>query len=60
MKVVRHIPQPPAGVRSYTPPSHVLAERARRLALGHDAELDTVDLAKDPGLIYRLYAILYG
>ncbi|OYX41135.1 MAG: hypothetical protein B7Z02_16815 [Rhodobacterales bacterium 32-67-9] len=60
MRVVQHTPHPPAGIRSYTPPSHVIAERARRLALAQDAELDTVDLAKDPGLIYRLYAILYG
>lgn len=58
MRIVQHTPHPPAGIRSYTPPSHVIAFRAQRLALEHDAELDTVDLAKDPGLLYRLYAIL--
>ncbi len=58
MRVVQHRPTPPTGIRSYTPPSHVIAERARRLALEHDPVLDTVDLAKEPGLLYRLYAIL--
>ena len=58
MRVVHHTPHPPAGIRSYPPPSHVIAERARRLAPAQDTELDTVDLAKDPGLLYRLYAIL--
>ncbi|WP_347310474.1 hypothetical protein [Defluviimonas sp. SAOS-178_SWC] len=60
MRVVQHTPHPSTGGRSYTPPSHVIAERERRLALDHDPVLDVVDLAKDPGLIYRLYAILYG
>jgi len=50
-----------AGSESFAPLSFVIAERTRREALGRelrDPLPDTVDLAKQPGLLNRLHAIL--
>lgn len=58
MRLVHHSTTPSAGGRPATPPPHVIAEAARRNALGHDRLPGAIDLAKQPGLLYRLYAIL--
>ncbi len=58
MRIVQHTPHPPAGNRSYTPSSFVIAERARREALERAPLLSAVDLAKESGLLYRLHAML--
>lgn len=54
-------PTPTGTGGPIAPLSYVIAERARREMQGDDLRQprpSTVDLAKQPGLLYRLHAIL--
>ncbi len=56
-------PNPRGGAGTFARSYYVSAERARRDIRDRemrDPLMDIVDLAKDPGLLYRLHAMLNG
>jgi hypothetical protein len=61
MKLEKHELIADLGAGRFVPSSFVVAERARRESSAqerHDPLPGVVDLAKQPGLLYRLHAIL--
>jgi hypothetical protein len=60
MKLEQHRPVDPIERVPFLPPSRIHAEHARDEVMSELRELwpNVVDLAKEPGLLYRLHAIL--